>query len=69
MFNLSPIFAVDRPILKCDSVRYTPPALNPVNGENIQVFSDAAREYSVFSLKDCYLDLDFDVIHRAGAHV
>ena len=68
MFNLSQKYAVDRPILKCDNIRYTPPSLNLVNGENIQIFNDIPREDSAIPLKDKYLELDFKVTHRAGAH-
>ena len=46
MFNLSHKYAVDRPILKCDSIRYTPPSLNLVNGENNQIFIGIPREES-----------------------
>ena len=68
MFNLSQKFAADRPILKFDYLRYTPPSLNLVNGEINQIFIDIPREDSVFSLRDSYLELDFSVTHRAGAH-
>ena len=68
MFNLSQKYAVDRPILKCDFIRYTPPSLNLVNGENIQFFIVTLRQDSAVSLKDSYLELDFNVTHRAGAH-
>ena len=52
IMSFSPIFiclsyqkhAVDRPILKCDYIRYTPPSLNLVNGENNQIFTDIPRE-------------------------
>ena len=52
MSNFSQKSAVDRPILKCDCIRYTPPSLNLVNGENNQVFIDIPREGSAISLKD-----------------
>ena len=68
MFNLSQKYAVDRPILKCDFTRYTPPSLNIVNGENNQIFVDVPREDSASSLKDSYLEIDFNVTDRAGAH-
>ena len=68
MFNLSQEYAVDRRILKCDYIRYTPPSLNPVNGESIQSLIDIPRENSGISMKDSYLELDFSVTHRAGAH-
>ena len=68
MFNLSQKHVVDRPILKCDYIRYTPASLKIVNGENNQIFIDVPRVDSAISLKDSYLELDFNVIHRAGAH-
>ena len=68
MFNASPKHAVDRPILKVDYIRYSPPSLNLVNGKTSDIFIDFLREDSVFSLKDCYLELDFNVIYGADAH-
>ena len=54
------------PILKYDYIRYTPPSLNLVNGENIHIFIDIPSEDSAISLKDSYLKLDFKANHRAG---
>ena len=68
MFNLSQKHAVDRPILKCEYIRYTPPSLNLVNGENYQFFIDIPRRHSALSLKDSFLDIDFNVTHTAGVH-
>ena len=68
MFNLSQEYAVDRPILNCDYISYTLPSSNLVNGENYQIFIKIPREYSATSLGDSYLELDFNVIRRAGAH-
>ena len=62
-FRLSQKLAVDRPILKCDCIRYTPASLNLMNGENNQAFIDIPREDSAISLKDSYLALDFIVTH------
>ena len=36
--------------------------------EKIIIFFDITREYSAFSLKDSYLELDFKVTHRVCAH-
>ena len=33
-----------------------------------QIFIDIPREDTAISLKDSYLELDFSVTHRAGAH-
>ena len=68
MFKLSQKYAVDRPILKCDWIRYSPPSLNLVNGEINQIFIDIPREDSTISLRDSYLELGFSVTPRAGAH-
>ena len=68
MFNLSQKDAVDETLFKCDYIRYTPPSLNLVNGENNQLFIDFPTEDSAISLKDSYLEKDFSVTHRAGAH-
>ena len=45
-----------------------PPSLNLVNGDNIQIFIDIPREDSAISLKGSYLELDYNVTQRAGAH-
>ena len=68
MFNISQKHAVDRPILKCNYIRYTPPSLNLVNGEINQTFIAIPREDSAILLKDSSLELHFSVTHRAGAH-
>ena len=67
MFNLPQKFAVARLVVKHDYIRYTPPSLFLVNGENNQINIDIPREDSAISLKDSYLKLDFSVTHRAGA--
>ena len=68
MLNFAQKHAVNRPILKCDYIRYTPPSLYLVNGENNQIFILIPREDSAISLKDGCLELYFDVNERAGAH-
>ena len=68
MFNLSKKHAVHRLLLKSDYIRYIPPSLNVVNGENNQIFSDIPREDSAISLKDSYLGKYFNVTQRTGAH-
>ena len=44
------------------------PSLNLVNGENNQNFFDISRVDSAISLRDSYLELDFNVTHRGGTH-
>ena len=61
LFKLSKKHVIDRPILKCDCIRYTPPSLNLINGKCNQIFIDLPREYSAISLKDSYLEVHFNV--------
>ena len=68
MFNLSQKPVVNRPVLKCDYIRFTPASLNLVNGENNQFVFDIPRKDSAISLKDSYFELDFNITHRSGAH-
>ena len=67
-FRLSQNYAIDRPLFKWDYIGYTPLSLTLVRGEINQVFIDIPREDSASSLKDSYLDSDFNVTHRASAH-
>ena len=69
MFHLSQKHAADRPSLNFEFIRYTPPSLNLVDGENIQIFVDKPREDSAVSMRDGYLGVEFNVTHRAGAHI
>ena len=65
MLSLNEGFEIDRPILKCYFIRYVPPSLAIINEVNFQVFVGVPIEYSVFSLKDSYIELDFDVLNAA----
>ena len=42
--------------------------LNLVIGESNQFFIGLPREDNAISLRDSYLELDFNVTHRAGTH-
>ena len=46
---------------------YTPPSLNFVNGEKQQVFFDNPREDGSSSFDDIYLQVVFNVNHRAAS--
>ena len=41
---------------------------NLVNGDNVQIFIDIPIEDGHISLKGSYLEFDFNVTHKAGAH-
>ena len=64
MFKLSENYEVDRKILKCDYIRYSPADISTINTPNSQVYINIPREDSVIFLKS-YLELNFDVLHAA----
>ena len=65
MFNLCENYEVDRRILKCDYIRYSPSKISTINAANSQIYINIPREDSVISLLNSYLDLNFDVVHAA----
>ena len=65
MFNLCEKYEVDRRILKCDYIRYSPSEKSTVNTANSQIYIKIPREDSLISLLNSYLDLNFDVVHAA----
>ena len=65
MFNLCEKYEVDRRILKCDYIRYSPSEISTINTANSQIYINIPREDSVISLLNSYLDLNFDVVHAA----
>ena len=62
MFKLSENYEVDRRILKCDYIRFSPAEISTINTANSQIYINTPREDSVFSLLNSYLELDFDVL-------
>ena len=65
MFKLIENNEVDRKILKCDYIRYSPSEISTINTPNNQIYMNIPREDSVISLLNSYLDLNFEVIKRA----
>ena len=65
MFKLNENYEVDRRILKCDSIRYSPAVTSTINTPNSQIYINLPREDSVISLLNSYLDLNFEVVKRA----
>ena len=65
MFKLNENYEVDRRILKCDYIRYSPAETSTINTPNSQIYINIPREDSVFPLLNSYLDLNFEVIKRA----
>ena len=65
MFKLNENSEVDRKILKCDYIRYSPAETSTTNTHNRQIYINIPREDSVLSLLNSYLDLNFEVIRKA----
>ena len=65
MFKLNENYEVDRTILKCDYIRYSPADTSTINTPNSKNYINIPREDSVISLINSYLDLSFEVIQRA----
>ena len=65
MFKLSENYEIDRRILKCDYIRYSPAEISTINTANSQTYINIPREDSVISLLNSYLELNFDVLKAA----
>ena len=66
MFKLSENYEIDRRILECDYIRYSPAEISTINTANSQIYINIPREDSVISLLNSYLDLNFDVLHASN---
>ena len=62
MFKLSEKYEIDRRILKCDYIRYSPSEISTINTPNSQRYINIPREDSVISLLNSYTELNFDVL-------
>ena len=65
MFKLNENYEVDRRVLKCDYIRYSPAEISTKKTRNSQIYINITREDSVISLLKSYLDLNFEVIKKA----
>ena len=65
MFKLSENYEIDRKILKCDYIRYSPVEISTINTANSQIYINIPREDSVISLLNSYIELNFDVLQAA----
>ena len=76
MFKPSEKSEIDRRILKCDYIRYSPSEISTINTPNSQIYINIPRKDRVISLLNSYLELNFDVLQAAtgnrypgGAHI
>ena len=65
MFKLNQKYEINRDILKCDYIRYSPSEISTINTTNSQVYINIPREDSVISLLNSNLELNFEVLHAA----
>ena len=57
MFQLNENYKVDRMVLKCDYIRYSPAEISTINTANSQIYINLPKEDSVNSLLNSYLEL------------
>ena len=60
MFGIKEKYEQDKSILECDHARQSPPILSNVIFPSQQKTIDMQKEVSVISLKNIYLELEFD---------
>ena len=68
MFKLSENYEIDRRILKCDYIRYSPAEISTINTANSQIYINIPREDSVISLLNSYLEINFDVLRADNSN-
>ena len=62
MFKLNEKYEIDRRILKCDYIRYSPSEISTINTPNSQIYINIPRKDSVISLLNSYIEINFDVL-------
>ena len=68
MFKLSENYEVDRKILKCEYIRYSPAEISTINTANSQIYINIPREDSFISLLNSYIELNFDVLRADNSN-
>ena len=68
MFKLNEKYEIDRRILKCDYIRYSPSEISAINSTNSQKYINIPREDTVISLLNSYIELNFDVVKAATSN-
>ena len=65
MFKIKENYEVDRRILKCDYIRYSPATISTINTPSNQIYINIPREDSVIPLLNSCLKLNFEVFKKA----
>ena len=68
MFKLSENYEIDRRILKCGYIRYSPAEISTIYTANSQLYIDIPREDSVISLLNSYIELNFDILRADSSN-
>ena len=68
MFKLNEKYEIDRRILKCDYIRYSPSEISTINTPNSQIYINIPREDSIISLLNSYIEINFDVLKAATSN-
>ena len=68
MFKLSEKNEIDRKILKCDYIRYSPFEISTINTPNSQIYINIPREDSVISLLNSFIEINSDVLKAATSN-
>ena len=68
MFKLNENYEINRDILKCGYIRYSPSEISTINTAKSQVYINIPRKDSVISLLNSYLELNFDVIRADNSN-
>ena len=64
MFKLNEKYEVDRRILKCEYIRFSPAETSTINTPKSQIYIKRPKEVSVISLLNSYSDLNFKAIKK-----
>ena len=65
MFKLNENYEVDRRLLKCEYIRYSPSEISTNNTPNSQIYINIPRRDCVISLLGSLLRMNFHVLHAA----
>ena len=68
MFKLCEKYEIDRKILKCDYIGYSPREISTINTPNSQIYINIPREDSVISLLNSYLEINFDELQAVSGN-
>ena len=69
MFKLNQKSEVNRNILKCDYIQFSPPEISTMNTATSQENIFLPRKDSVISMLNSYLDLNIDVLYAATGNI